>query len=157
MKNKKFYYRKENFITVSGMLYRLKKSASSLVNICIFGTMAIITLICTISLFIGQKDAATSQYPMDAEYYFNADGSYDTTVFDKYLAELSAENSVEVKDRIDFSYTKIAADKNRTDFLKYDEATSKNKYTFRLITLDDYNLTQNEHKELAENEVMIFQ
>jgi putative ABC transport system permease protein len=156
MKNKKFYYRKENFITVSGMLYRLKKSASSLVNICIFGTMAIITLICTISLFIGQKDAATSQYPMDAEYYFNADGSYDTTVFDKYLAELSAENSVEVKDRIDFSYTKIAADKNRTDFLKYDEATSKNKYTFRLITLDDYNLTQNEHKELAENEVMIF-
>lgn len=154
--NKRFYYRKENFITVSGMLYRLKKSASSLVNICIFGTMAIITLICTISLFIGQGGAVTSQYPMDAEYYFNADSSYDTTVFDKYITELSAENSVEVKDRIDFSYTKMSADKNATDFSKYNETTNSNKYILRLLTLDDYNTTQNEHKELSENEVMIF-
>lgn len=49
-KNRRFYYRSENFITVSGMLYRMKKNAAGLSNICIFSTMVIITLVCTITL-----------------------------------------------------------------------------------------------------------
>lgn len=156
MKNKKFYYRKENFITISGMLYRLKKSASGLVNICIFGTMAIITLICTISLFLGQNEVIKESYPMEAEYFFNADSSYDTSAFDGYIRDLSSADSVRIKDRIDFAYAKLSIIEKDGQFLKYESNGMSYPSDMRLITIADYNKIQNENKTLSENEVLLF-
>ena len=69
-KRKKFYYKPQNFVTISGMLYRMKKNAASLSNICIFSTMVVITLICTITLYHGLDGIALYEYPYDvwAEY-----------------------------------------------------------------------------------------
>ena len=59
---KKFYYRPENFITISGMLYRMKKSAASLSNICIFSTMVIITVVCTTAVYMGMDVIVASSF-----------------------------------------------------------------------------------------------
>ena len=71
-KNRRFYYKPENFVTVSGMLYRMKKSAASLVNICIFGTMAIITVVCTVSLYLAIPGIQRFTFPFDIEVNFEA-------------------------------------------------------------------------------------
>lgn len=42
-KNKKYYYQTRHFISVSGMLYRMKQNAVSLGNICILSTMVLVT------------------------------------------------------------------------------------------------------------------
>ncbi len=68
-KKKKFYYKPSNFITVSGMLYRMKKNAASLVNICIFSTMVMITLVCTLSLYLGLEDMMDFSFPFDFNVY----------------------------------------------------------------------------------------
>ena len=69
-KQKHFYYKPKNFVTISGVLYRMKKNAASLVNICIFSTMVIITLLCTISLYIGTDEILEYEYPCDMELSF---------------------------------------------------------------------------------------
>ena len=69
-KQKHFYYKPQNFVTISGVLYRMKKNAASLVNICIFSTMVIITLLCTISLYIGTDEILEYEYPCDMELSF---------------------------------------------------------------------------------------
>ncbi len=64
-KNKKFYYRPENFITVSGLLHRLRRNASGLANICILSTMVIVTVSCCTALFFGQESILRQWHPAD--------------------------------------------------------------------------------------------
>ena len=54
-RNKKFYYNPKNFISVSGMLYRMKQNAVGLANICILSTMVLVTISTTVSLYVGQE------------------------------------------------------------------------------------------------------
>lgn len=52
--NKGFYYRPRNFVTISGMLHRMRKNGAGLANICLFGTMTLVTLCCTLAVALGQ-------------------------------------------------------------------------------------------------------
>ena len=72
-KRKKIYYKPKNFITISGMLYRMKKSAASLSNLCIFSTMVIITLICTVSLYLGMDNILHFSFPYDVTIHCRDD------------------------------------------------------------------------------------
>lgn len=63
--NKKFYYRPHAFITISGMLYRMKRNAVGLANICILSTMVLVMVSGTVSLFLGTHDLVDRRYPGD--------------------------------------------------------------------------------------------
>lgn len=43
-RRERFYYRPKNFITVSGMLYRMKQNAAGLATICILSTAVIVSV-----------------------------------------------------------------------------------------------------------------
>lgn len=62
-RNKNFYYQPKNFISVSGMMYRMKQNAVGLSNICILSTCVLVTLSSTVSLFIGEEDILRARYP----------------------------------------------------------------------------------------------
>ncbi len=64
-RNKKYYYHKTHFITVSGMIYRMKQNAAGLANICILSTAVLVVLSSTISLYIGIEDIMRSRFPSD--------------------------------------------------------------------------------------------
>lgn len=64
-KNKKYYYHKTHFITVSGMIYRMKQNAVGLATICILSTMVLVTLSTTFSLYVGAEDEIRNVYPRD--------------------------------------------------------------------------------------------
>lgn len=52
-RNKSLYYRKSNFTTISGMLFRMKQNAVGMANICILSTMVIIIISVSVSLKVG--------------------------------------------------------------------------------------------------------
>ena len=54
--NKRFYYKPRNFVTISGMLHRMRKNGAGLANICLFGTMTLVTLCCTLTVALGQGE-----------------------------------------------------------------------------------------------------
>ena len=69
-KNKRYYYQTRHFISVSGMLYRMKQNAVSLGNICILSTMVLVTVSSTMSLFVGCEDMINSRYPRELNLSF---------------------------------------------------------------------------------------
>ncbi|MBD5522678.1 MAG: ABC transporter permease [Lachnospiraceae bacterium] len=56
-RNKKYYYKTSHFITVSGMLYRMKRNAVGLANICVLSTMVLVMVSTTVCLYAGIEDA----------------------------------------------------------------------------------------------------
>lgn len=65
-RNKKFYYQTPHFIGVSGMLYRMKRNAVGLANICILCTMVLVMVSGTLSLYLGVRSGIRDRFPRDA-------------------------------------------------------------------------------------------
>lgn len=72
-KNKKYYYNKKHFITVSSLMYRMQQNASGLATICILSTAVLVTISATVSLYVGIDDAVAAQYPREVEEVFDFD------------------------------------------------------------------------------------
>lgn len=60
MKNKRYYYKANHFVSVSGMTYRMKRNGAGLASVCILSTMVLVMLSSTISLFRGYRQARLS-------------------------------------------------------------------------------------------------
>lgn len=69
-RNKGYYYKVRHFVSVSGMLYRMKQNAVGLANICILSTMVLVTVSTTVSLYGGVTDILERQFPYDLEAHF---------------------------------------------------------------------------------------
>ena len=63
-RNKGYYYKVRHFVSVSGMLYRMKQNAVGLANICILSTMVLVTVSTTVSLYGGVTDILERRYPL---------------------------------------------------------------------------------------------
>ena len=63
-RDRRYYYQPRHFITVSGLLYRMKQNAAGLASICILSTMVLVMMICTVSLYSGVSQSLAMRYPM---------------------------------------------------------------------------------------------
>ena len=64
-RNKRYYYKAKHFISVSGMLYRMKRNAVGLANICILCTMVMVMVSGTLSLYLGSAEQVNAYCPAD--------------------------------------------------------------------------------------------
>lgn len=155
-KRKWFYYSPKNFITVSGMLYRMKRSAAGLSNICIFSTMTLITLICTVSLAIGLDGCVRFEYPYDMMLYYEA-GSVTAQEVEEETTALSEKYGLAVK-RADL-YQKIDLPVHWTGNklnVQNGGGADYNDYALYLMTQEDYNRVENRRISLEEDEALIY-
>ncbi len=156
-KSRKFYYTPSNFITVSGMLKRMKKNAASLVNICIFSTMVIITLICTSSLYLGLDGILYFNYPYDLDAYFTEEEFSGQAVENK-LAELEEKYGLKIKERVEYKRVSLGCGKEGNAFrTKFTEVIrQRDNFRVYLLLADEYGRMENRDVALDENEVIIY-
>lgn len=64
-RNRRYYYKAKHFISVSGMLYRMKRNAVGLANICILCTMVMVMISGTLSLYLGSAEQVNAYCPAD--------------------------------------------------------------------------------------------
>ena len=64
-KNKSFYYRRNHFISVSGMIYRMKQNGASLASICLLLTTALVAIVTTGTLRLSQEATLKLYNPYD--------------------------------------------------------------------------------------------
>lgn len=62
-KNERYYYKTKHFISVSGMIYRMKQNAVGLANICILSTMVLVMISTTGSMIVGMDDIIHTRFP----------------------------------------------------------------------------------------------
>ena len=86
-KNKRYYYRANHFVSISSMVYRMKRNGAGLASICILATMVLVMLSTTVSLYFGMDDVLSNRYP----YQFN------TTVLYNSFDTMSDENTASIR------------------------------------------------------------
>lgn len=64
-RKKSFYYKVQNFTSVSGMLYRMKQNAVGLASICILSTGVLLMISSTVCLNVGINETVKNTYPFD--------------------------------------------------------------------------------------------
>ncbi|MCH3960931.1 MAG: ABC transporter permease [Solobacterium sp.] len=94
-KNKKYYYKKNHFINVSGMMYRMKQNAKGLAQICILSCMVLVTISMTISLYVNTENIVKTSFTKDVEISAYVDSQTDQAKVTDELAsytDLAREN-----------------------------------------------------------------
>ena len=158
-KNRKYYYRTRHFVSVSGMIYRMKQNAVGLANICVLSTMVLVMVSTTTSLMIGMEDVVRERYPADIMVYFKEDAPQGNQAYIEAIRALQRERGLAVKNEMAYLYLGLSASHE----YKYEESheigvTSALDYMDELflITLEDYNAVMKERKTLEEGEVMVY-
>ena len=98
-KNKRYYYQPNHFISVSSMMYRMKRNGAGLASICILLTMVLVMLSSTTSLYFGIEDSLVGRYPHSVNVVVGLSDVEDLNSENlKKLYEAVRENSPEVKE-----------------------------------------------------------
>lgn len=166
-RRKRLYYKAENFITVSGMLYRMKKNAAGLSNICIFSTMAIITVVCTVAVRLGMDSILDSSFEKTMEVAFLGKDPLDREELASYIDRAAGENGVQISEYVDYSSVQIGVSLEQNIF--YGEQQTDRLLTGNqaiigiamgrelvLITLEEYNRLEDTEESLVNGEVLLY-
>ncbi|MBQ8975769.1 MAG: ABC transporter permease, partial [Oscillospiraceae bacterium] len=158
-RNKGFYYKTSHFIGISGMLYRMKRNAVGLANICILSTIVLVMVSGTLSLFLGAEDAIDTNYPADiiAEVgYTPSEGGFDSKEATEMIAQKITERGLEltnVRSYISTSFGAGYADQRFNTLIGYGDTQA----ILTFIPAEGYaSLTGEEKPELSPDEVLLW-
>lgn len=157
-KNKRYYYKTRHFISVSGMIYRMKQNAVGLANICILSTMVLVMISSTVSMQIGMEDIINHRYPFDIMIYTDADENNRTE--DTAIKEID-KSGLTIKKQISYRYVNFSALRNGSVFevREVDESDLEdfnNLNSLFIIPLADYNELTGSEKTLEDDEVFVY-
>ena len=156
--NKTFYYKPKNFISVSGLLYRMKRNAVGLANICILSTMVLVTMGTTSALYAGSEEAYNTRFPRDiiVNGYRSTEGKL--AEIEKNVKKATQDAGVEAKDLVSYNMLNVIGRLNGTE-ISYETGNvgSLDKLrTVVVIELKDYNKVSKEQKTLNNGEALLF-
>ena len=101
---KTFYYRPINFISVSNLIFRMRKNAMGLASICILSTMVLVTLGTTGSLQFGAQEVINRTSPTDFTFRNMFRNPEETAEYSKEAKQLAAGTASKVTDFYEYSY-----------------------------------------------------
>ena len=158
-KNKKFYYKSKNFISISGMIYRMKQNAKGLANICILSTMVIVMISGTTALYFGQESTLRYRYPFDIIVYNSED--IDAEMLDTKAASLAAEYNLTIDRTYDYRIIQILATVSGNSVIprsygSMDVNDFESLYDVDVLTAEEYDKMEGTQTTLSENEVILF-
>lgn len=157
-KNKGFYYQTKHFISVSGMIYRMKQNAVGLANICILSTMVLVMLSTTVSLYIGMEDLLKNRYLKEIEISANNISEEQAQVIEKIIQEEAEKNQIEIIDPIRYRSADFPAIREGNTFTT--DHTTIQSFTnismLKLISLEEFNQLEEQSVKLEDNEVLIY-
>ena len=155
--NKNFYYKPKNFISVSGLLYRMKRNAVGLANICILSTMVLVTMGSTSALYAGMEKSYNERFPRQ----LMVAGYNSTSEKLKKIennAKLSAkEAGTEVEDMVSYSSLPMVGRlvEDKFNFESNVGVDLSNVKMIVVLQLKDYNKFANKNKTLESNEILL--
>ena len=169
-KNKRYYYQKNHFVSVSSMTYRMKRNGAGLASICILSTMVLVMMMGAGSLYFGKEDSLNTRYPTDinASIDFLSEGEEHLYTYEKETAFISKIDEVLEKHHVKPQNVEQVLSSTVTGMLKdgklildrrlvnsADTETMDDVAQIILIPLSSYNRSFNAQETLGENEIII--
>ena len=164
MKNRKYYYKANHFVSVSGMTYRMKRNGAGLASICILSTMVLVMLSSTISLFSGIQ-TSTLVRSRDISVilkYNNYNENINRTLSDycNTALETAKAKNYNPVNAMSYDYLELGGYySDSTIHLAPASEKGNNSSSdirdFYFITLADYNKTTDMNETLSDGEILI--
>lgn len=167
-KNKKYFYKTKHFVSLSSMVYRMKRNGAGLASICILSTMVLVMISSTSCLYFGKEASLNARYPREFDVDIRMEDG------------LSDEKSLEIKDTLRSSITQTV-NSFGTDPVNVVEAEmvyasvfirdgvmtnsysplemslndSASAWDVYFVTLESFNRYMGENRTLADDEVIL--
>jgi len=161
-KKKSYYYKPNNMISISNLVFRMKKNAVGLATIAILSSMVLVTLVGAASIYAGKKDYLASSAPHDYSVTgTNVDLTSTRRAIDDFLVQTG--NQVNRKVEASYLYFGIKEQENnkltifsenerkvlpKSIFLVFSQAT------YKQLTGKDLNLTSNQVGLFTKNKTL---
>lgn len=159
-KKKKSYYKKERFLAISGLLYRIKSNAISLASISIMSVGVIITISATLAIYNRIEYSTTNAVPREYNLDSNKAINQDNLEIEKKKLEEDVYKTVKDKNQIVNNF--ISYGLMTTAQVDGDKFTSFNKgdgrhipYFILACDLDGYNKRVGKEYKLNDGEVLL--
>ena len=106
-RRKSFYYKTGNFISISGMLYRMKQNAVGLASICILSTGVLLMISMTVSIYFGMNDIMVNRYPYDTDISITGVGEEECQTAIETFEKAISDNKIPVDKKAEEIYLTI--------------------------------------------------
>lgn len=163
-KNKKYYYKTNHFVSVSSMIYRMKRNGAGLASICILCTMVLVMVSSTVCFYSGTEDSLRTRYPRHINIQANVKdySEIGPETLDKIRSvatEETAKLGAEPQNLLDYRVAAIAG---------YDVADGvidigvnnltelSDVWQIFIVPVEDYNRLMGKNVTLDEDEAIIY-
>lgn len=161
-KKKSYYYKPNNMISISNLVFRMKKNAVGLATIAILSSMVLVTLVGAASIYAGKEDYLASAAPHDYSVTgTNVDLTSSQKVMDDFLSQ--SGNQVNRKTEVTYLFFGIKEqEKNKLTIFSENERKVLPKSvflvfsqaTYKQLTGKDLNLTSNQVGLFTKNKIL---
>lgn len=163
-KNKKYYYKPNHFVSVSSMVYRMKRNGAGLASICVLLTMVLVMISSTACLYFSAEDSIIARCPnnVQIDVVFNDVKGISDENIDKFKDEIHKYSGSDA----DLQGIRICETAGFvTDegiILNIENAEGFTGYSYdrigylKVISLDEYNRILNENKTLTDDECLMY-
>ena len=156
-RSRRYYYQPSHFISVSGMMYRMKQNAVGLANICILLTMVLVMVFSTTSLWWSMEDILNQQLRGDISIDTLENAPDD--LLDVVDQELDRDG-LKRGDTVAYRFLSFTAFQNGDAYAA--EAVAGNDLmlvripaVLYLLPLEDYNRSFGQSETLEENQILL--
>ncbi|WP_195914059.1 ABC transporter permease [Planomicrobium sp. YIM 101495] len=160
--NDRIYYRPGAFISISGMIYRMKQNAAGLANITVLACMVIIAVATTVALYAGAEETLNNRFPAENNWtVYGEEMSLEEVqaLYEQALTELETEAAaldLEVVNLQSLRYQMLFGSLNGTAFEIMDSGFTGSLPLFtQIMPLEDYNRMNGTSHTLAEGEMLV--
>ena len=152
-KNKRYYYQPNNLISVSNLIFRMKKNAVGLATIAILSTMVLVTMSAATSIYNGSENMKKLMYPHD----FDVKGqNVEVEDLDKLLTQYASEKNLTISNKDVLGYASFGLSSQDGTKLTIFEKGQNNvmpKTVFLVFDQKDYEKMTGQKLNLTGNEV----
>ena len=152
-KNKKYYYKPNNLISVSNLIFRMKKNAVGLATIAILSTMVLVTMSAATSIYNGSENIKKLLYPHDMSI---SGQNVEVEDLDKLLTQYASEKNLTISNKDVLSYASFGLSSQDGTKLTTFEKGQNNvmpKTVFLVFDQKDYEKMTGQKLNLTGNEV----
>ena len=165
-KNKRYYYKTNHFISVSSMVYRMKRNGAGLASICILSTMVLVMIMSTASLYIGTEDSLRTRYPRNIVTETYSINTEKNRMVEETISDVLNDKGLKAENLLNYRYLGVGAYFNNSEVLfetdDFSDFTGPqalnigNMTQMFIVPIEDYNRVMGENKTLADDEVLIY-
>ena len=155
-KNKKYYYKPNNLISVSNLIFRMKKNAVGLATIAILSTMVLVTMSAATSIYNGSENIKKLLYPHDMSI---SGQNVEVEDLDKLLTQYASEKNLTISTKDVLSYASFGlSSQDGTKLTTFEKGQNSvmPKTVFLVFDQKDYEKMTGQKLNLTNNEVGLF-